>query len=418
MRTTSSIPTLIWAAGLLISSGVSTANELTSEQLFEKVAPSVWGVTTFDKSERALATGSAVVIAPGTLITNCHVLAKAASFAIKRDNVSFGATLQHADTERDLCQITVRNFSAPVVGIVSVDTLKVGQKAFAIGNPRGLEVTLSDGLVSGLRRSDDGKTIEFVQTTAPISPGSSGGGLFDNQGRLIGITTLIRRDSQNLNFAVPGSWIAEVPARAQAALAARENAQNATTVATGARVGAQKRGAYHVGQILEYTITDRMTGQQQSVNLRVDRFDGDSIVFNGGDRTENLNGRVLISKQRSLSEIDSLNGQGGWVTADSARQGQWSVNSTAHLQPEIRYKLSANFVGETKLVTPAGEFDTRIFRFTGFREITTSRGGYGTGYEATAWYSESLKRIVKLTAYVPGSAGKIDEEIVLQRITN
>lgn len=239
------------AGSLVLAHGAAFANDLPPDQLFEKVSPSVWSVIAMDASNRPLGQGSAVVIAPGTLITNCHVLAKAASFSVKRDNVSYGGSLQHADTERDLCQITVRNFTAPAVATVSVDSLKVGQKAYAIGNPRGLEVTLSDGLISGLRRSEDGKSVEFVQTTAPISPGSSGGGLFDSQGRLVGITTLIRRDSQNLNFAIPSNWIAEVPARAQAALAARNSAQNATTVTAGPNAGAQKRGAYHVGQELE-----------------------------------------------------------------------------------------------------------------------------------------------------------------------
>jgi serine protease Do len=409
---------LIALSAIAIASAAVWANELRPDQLFEKLSPSIWSVISSDNNGRTLGQGSAVVIAPGTLITNCHVLAKAASFVVKQDNVAYGASLQHADTERDLCQISVRNFNAPQVEILSVENLKVGQKAYAIGNPRGLEATLSDGLVSGLRRSDDNKFVEFVQTTAPISPGSSGGGLFDSQGKLIGITTLIRRDSQNLNFAVPSNWIAEVPQRAQAALAARTNAQNSPVVTSGAQAGAEKRGSYYVGQELEYTIIDRMTNLRQSVALKVDRFDGDSIVFNGGQRTENMNGRVLTSKQRMLSEMDSLNHLGGWVTKENAQQTSWTINTGESSFGNAKFELTAQRVGESSLNTPAGEFNTIVIKFEGYRDTRTGSGNIvlRTRYLATAWYSTQLNRLVKFSVEIPGSAGRLDEEIVLQKI--
>jgi S1-C subfamily serine protease len=82
--------------------------------------------------------------------------------------------------------------------------LEVGEKVYTLGSPVGLELTLSDGLVSG-RRDEAG--FQLVQTTAPISPGSSGGGLFDARGNLIGVTTLVltgrERLNQALNFAIP-----------------------------------------------------------------------------------------------------------------------------------------------------------------------------------------------------------------------
>ena len=79
---------------------------------------------------------------------------------------------------------------------------------YAIGAPQGLELSLSEGLVSGLRK-DGGTT--YIQTTAAISKGSSGGGLFDAQGRLVGITTMYVEGAQALNFAVPAEQIASVP---------------------------------------------------------------------------------------------------------------------------------------------------------------------------------------------------------------
>ncbi len=82
--------------------------------------------------------------------------------------------------------------------------MKVGERAYAVGAPEGLELTLSEGLVSGLREVDD---VRVIQTSAPISHGSSGGGLFDSEGRLIGVTTFFLKEGQNLNFALPGEWV-------------------------------------------------------------------------------------------------------------------------------------------------------------------------------------------------------------------
>jgi serine protease Do len=77
--------------------------------------------------------------------------------------------------------------------------LEIGEKLYSIGAPLGLELTLSDGLLSA-KRALSGS--HLIQTTAPISPGSSGGGLFDAYGNLVGITTFLLKNSENLNFAI------------------------------------------------------------------------------------------------------------------------------------------------------------------------------------------------------------------------
>jgi S1-C subfamily serine protease len=111
--------------------------------------------------------------------------------------------------------------------------ITVGQNVFAVGNPKGLELTMSAGLVSSLRRNTAGQLV-LIQTSAAISGGSSGGGLFDAQGNLVGLTTLgsVTGDAQNLNFAIPAEWVRGLPARhasaAASAAAANGNAQAAS----------------------------------------------------------------------------------------------------------------------------------------------------------------------------------------------
>ncbi len=213
-----SLPALLLTLPLLAGL-TAQAQALTPQQLYARLSPSVWLVRTFDAEGTLLATGSAVVTGPETLLTNCHVLRHAKRFDITNDNVAHAGRLQYLDLERDMCQITARNMQAPAVALGDSDALVVGQKVYALGNPHGLERTFSDGMVSALRRPDD-QSLGTIQITAPISPGSSGGGIFDEQGRLLGITTAIIKDAQNLNFAIPINWVKELAVRSDAALKA------------------------------------------------------------------------------------------------------------------------------------------------------------------------------------------------------
>jgi serine protease Do len=195
---------------------VSKAQATDPAELFEKLSPSVWVVVASDKNGVATSLGSGVVIGIERIVTNCHVLKKAASVLVRRENTMHAARLEFADVERDLCTLKVKGLSAPAVNIAALSSVRVGQKIIVIGAPRGFELTLSDGLISALRRNKD-DVVEFIQISAPISPGSSGGGLFNMNGDLLGIPTLSRTDAQNLNFATPAEWIHDIASRSELA---------------------------------------------------------------------------------------------------------------------------------------------------------------------------------------------------------
>ena len=148
------------------------------------------------------------MIGEGTLVTNCHVLKQAKRVAVRREGKSHDAKLALWDPQRDVCQLRVDGLAAPAVAVGTTTAVQVGHSVYAIGNPKGLDLTLSAGLVSSLRRNPAGQLV-LIQTSAAISGGSSGGGLFDDSGRLIGLTTIgsVGADTQNLNFAVPSEWI-------------------------------------------------------------------------------------------------------------------------------------------------------------------------------------------------------------------
>ena len=182
----------------------------TGEQIYAERSPSVALINVFDRMEKQVSLGSGVVIEPGVVITNCHVTQFASQIKVRIGSELLAATLGTADEDFDLCRLNVPNMTAPVVAIGSIKSLRVGQKVFAIGAPQGLDLTISDGIISSFRNAPGG---EVIQTTAPISPGSSGGGLFDASGNLIGIVAFQSRTGQNLNFAIPAEWISQMRSR-------------------------------------------------------------------------------------------------------------------------------------------------------------------------------------------------------------
>jgi len=148
--------------------------------------------------------GSAVAISEGLLLTNCHVIEAAGSdlfIGLSGADTLFKAEIVAQDHLMDTCVVGVSGVRLhSIAGVRRYETLEVGETLYAIGNPARLERTLSNGLLSG-KRVIDGQ--RYLQTTAAISPGSSGGGLFDAYGNLVGITTMTFRGTQNINFAIP-----------------------------------------------------------------------------------------------------------------------------------------------------------------------------------------------------------------------
>lgn len=140
--------------------------------------------------------------------TNCHVVTQASRVTVRFADKTYAASVLARDDDLDLCVLVVSELPAPAAKIRTAPPLLIGESVYAIGAPRGLELSLSDGIVSQFRSHPS--TYRLIQTTAPISRGSSGGGLFDREGRLVGITTFFLQESQNLNFAIPATMAGDL----------------------------------------------------------------------------------------------------------------------------------------------------------------------------------------------------------------
>lgn len=181
-----------------------------TETVFNSVRDSVVTLTVYDERKQIDGAGSGVVLGPGRVITNCHVVREAVAIQVRAGDKEWSATVALTDSARDLCQLDVPGLTAPAAKIRSYREVQIGEPIYAVGNPLGFGLAVSAGLISSIAQHK-GELRLF--SSAPISPGSSGGGLFDSKGRLIGVTTGFYPGAQNLNLAVPADWIAELPAR-------------------------------------------------------------------------------------------------------------------------------------------------------------------------------------------------------------
>jgi len=153
-------------------------------------------------TENALGTG--FIIAPGGLIaTNLHVVAGQSAIVVTlADHREFRVVeVWNGDKDKDLVILRIQARGLPIVSLGDSAKVHPGDAIVAIGHPLGLEDTVSNGLVSAIRKVDDDLTI--LQISAPIAPGSSGGPIFNDRGEVIGVSTAILTGGQNLNFGVP-----------------------------------------------------------------------------------------------------------------------------------------------------------------------------------------------------------------------
>jgi S1-C subfamily serine protease len=179
----------------------SAPKQLTPQQIAQLAMPSVVFVVTLDAKGQPLKSGSAFFVKPHTLVTNLHVVNGASQIrvsSITEDRTDARAILYYGDAQKDLAILKVDGMDGTPL-VLTIDAHNIGDRVFAVGNPKGLEGTFSEGIISGFRRDEN---VNLIQLTAPISPGSSGGPVLDDYGKVIGVAAAAIEGGQNLNFAI------------------------------------------------------------------------------------------------------------------------------------------------------------------------------------------------------------------------
>ena len=214
-------------AAMAFLGSINCVAESVARRIAEQTMPSVVMLVAEDSKGQPQQFGSAFFIAEDTLVSNWHVVRNAAR--------AYGNTVQGnkklrvvgamaSDCDQDLVLLKTEGGNGKPLKLADFSKIAVGDEVFAVGNPQGLEGTFSGGMVSSIRNE---KGVKILQVTAPISEGSSGGPVVNTSGEVVGVATATIREGQNLNFAVPSVYIAQLMAKRGRTMSLTELARQA-----------------------------------------------------------------------------------------------------------------------------------------------------------------------------------------------
>jgi hypothetical protein len=176
-----------------------------SSAFYAKLSVSV--VKILAPSNGKLYSGSGVVVGPGKVLTNCHVVRRSSRITVMKGALRYPVESQKVDIYKDLCLLDVPSLKLPAAEIRNPSEMSVGDFAYFYGYPGGADAFFTEGRVSGLHPLSNSVVLK---TTAGFSSGGSGGGLFDFNGKLIGITTFYSAGHSGGYYALPIDWMLAV----------------------------------------------------------------------------------------------------------------------------------------------------------------------------------------------------------------
>ncbi len=317
-----------------ITAASSSGRSLTTEQVADLVSPSVVVITTeqvvysqwswYGQNQVESGAGSGVIISSdGYILTCAHVVDGASTITVTIGDKDYTATLVGEDTTSDIAVIKIDADGLTPATVGNSDSLKVGQSVMAVGNPLGeLGGTVTGGMISALNRSvtiqgsSSVNTMSLIQMDASVSPGNSGGGLFNMNGELVGIVNAksSSSDAEGLGFAIPINDAIKV---------AQELLENGYVT-----------GRPYLG-ITYLAVTDAQTASQLGVNAYgvyvvevVKGGPAEKAGLQAGDRIVSVDGTEIASKD-DLGTLMQKHAAGDTLSITIAREGQMqTVNVT------------------------------------------------------------------------------------------
>ena len=317
-----------------ITAASSSGSSLTTEQVADLVSPSVVVITTeqvvysqwswYGQNQVESGAGSGVIISSdGYILTCAHVVDGASNITVTINDKDYTATLVGEDTTSDIAVIKIDANGLTPATVGDSDSLKVGQNVMAVGNPLGeLGGTVTGGMISALNRSvtiqgsSSVNTMSLIQMDASVSPGNSGGGLFNMNGELIGIVNAksSSSDAEGLGFAIPINDAIKV---------AQELLENGYVT-----------GRPYLG-ITYLAVEDAQTAAQLGVNAYgvyvvevVKGGPAEKAGMQAGDRIVSVDGTEIASKD-DLGTLMQKHAAGDTLSITIAREGQMqTVNVT------------------------------------------------------------------------------------------
>lgn len=185
-----------------------SAQALGSIEVYERSQQSVVVLEELDDKGNPFQILTAIALGNDRAVTLCDTLNGGHELRIIANKKPVKATITARDSQRNLCLLTVPGAELPALETSNTSqAIQSGARVFAISNALGLGIGISEGVISGIRTRSG---TDYIQFSAPVSPGSDGGALVDSEGQLLGIISYRHRDGQNVNFAIPAKWLAEI----------------------------------------------------------------------------------------------------------------------------------------------------------------------------------------------------------------
>jgi S1-C subfamily serine protease len=394
-----------------LSVGSQHAAALEARDIFKSTQSSVVVVLASDAKGDKNSLGSGVAIAPLEIITSCKVVDSAADIVVTQGSALRKATLHYRDAERDLCQLHIDDALAdakPVSVTQSSKGLESGQDVFVISSPRGLERTIGRAMISGLRESP-GASGRLIQIDLLLSGGSLGGGVFDQEARLIGIITPQFRQGEPVTYVIPMEWVTELAARTSDRLAEKQSSQDPAgtekKVVPGSKPAGPKSGDKWVYELKD---NSRSVGK---VVIQVTSINGDTLTERitrageGGFVAERKVGASFnVTRFQDIVKLP-----GGFELSEISpyappdleiRQGQtWgNVPVQIFISNSGVQKIATDVVAVRKetVSVPAGTFNAWRLEASATKVVA----GNTVKMKYTFWYAPEMLRTVKMVADV------------------
>jgi S1-C subfamily serine protease len=201
---------VLFVSSIVFATSVLAQNNETKKspsEIAREQSKAVVVLEGLDERSNIIGQGSGFIVTPnGAIVTNLHVVRGASMVRVKlpAGDMYKTADVIDVDDAKDLVILKIKGFRLPTVQLGDSDRVEAGESVVVISSPEGLTNSVTTGVISGVRRLE---THRVFQITAPISPGSSGGALFDSSGAVVGIVTYVLKSGQNINFAVPINYV-------------------------------------------------------------------------------------------------------------------------------------------------------------------------------------------------------------------
>ena len=414
------------SAGFVIACSLLLPNvcfSLDTREIFKIAEPSVVVVLAADAKGEKNSLGSGVIIAPLEIVTSCRVVESAADIVVTQDSALRKAKLQFYDKERDLCRLHIEEplpSGKPAAVNASSSPLEAGQDVFAISSPRGLERTINRTMISGLHEKS-GTGGRLIQVDAHFAGGSIGGGLFDQNAKLVGIVTPQFRQGEESTYALPAEWIAELAQRNPDRLLAVTAPKEATATATAsAAARAEPVAAWmpRVGDRWKYKLID---GKRPVGTVVVEIVEARDKFAR--ERITREDDRKFIAERSVDAEFNPLRFQevithpGGFQLAEISPYAPGGDVPKLHQSwPDMPLSLMLTWVGKHKFLmhtkvirketvrVPAGQFDATLIE-AGANE---NMGTFFVKVTCKYWYAAEVKRSVKMSLQIEYSLSAIN----------